>query len=161
MARFGLKLWENAFQMIPNISFFDAEKLAKILDKNFHQKNFCQNIDKSPVFEELWLFGRERQMRLQKWPPKLYFSVAYDFWQRCKSGTHQFWSWHSAKNDFKTFGSWLWIEDACVPASLVEDTCVLARRHICLRLAVHRLRWINGFAEAAVWKVRQNHGFCG
>ena len=26
MAPFGLKLWENAFQMIPNISFFDAGK---------------------------------------------------------------------------------------------------------------------------------------
>ena len=25
MAPFGLKLWENAFQMIPDISFFDAE----------------------------------------------------------------------------------------------------------------------------------------
>ena len=25
MAPFGLKLWENAFQMIPNISFFDVE----------------------------------------------------------------------------------------------------------------------------------------
>ena len=24
MAPFGLKLWENAFQMIPNISFVDA-----------------------------------------------------------------------------------------------------------------------------------------
>ena len=26
MAPFGRKLWENAFQMIPNISFFDVEK---------------------------------------------------------------------------------------------------------------------------------------
>ena len=26
MAPFGLKLWENAFQAIPDISFFDAEK---------------------------------------------------------------------------------------------------------------------------------------
>ena len=26
MAPFGLKLWENAFQTIPDISFFDAEK---------------------------------------------------------------------------------------------------------------------------------------
>ena len=29
MAPFGLKLWENAFQTIPNISFFDAEKTKK------------------------------------------------------------------------------------------------------------------------------------
>ena len=34
MAPFGLKLWENAFQTIPDISFFDVEKkqLAKIFD---------------------------------------------------------------------------------------------------------------------------------
>ena len=40
MAPFGLKLWENAFQTIPNISFFDAEKkkLAKIFDENFYRK---------------------------------------------------------------------------------------------------------------------------
>ena len=37
MAPFGLKLWENAFQTIPDISFFDVEnkKLAKIFDKIF------------------------------------------------------------------------------------------------------------------------------
>ena len=29
MARTGAKLWENAFQTIPDISFFDAEKVAK------------------------------------------------------------------------------------------------------------------------------------
>ena len=40
MAPFGLKLWENAFQTIPNISFFDAESifLAKLFDENFRQK---------------------------------------------------------------------------------------------------------------------------
>ena len=36
MAPFGLKLWENAFQMIPNISFFDAEK--KVSTKTNLQK---------------------------------------------------------------------------------------------------------------------------
>ena len=36
MAPFGLKLWENAFQTIPNISFFDAESIKKIdFLKNF------------------------------------------------------------------------------------------------------------------------------
>ena len=68
MAPFGLKLWENAFQTIPNISFFDAEKffLAKIFDENFRQKRNRQAIDKLPVFEELWIFGRNKQMRLEK-----------------------------------------------------------------------------------------------
>ena len=39
MAPFGLKLWGNAFQMIPDISFFDVEKniAAKYFDKNFRQ----------------------------------------------------------------------------------------------------------------------------
>ena len=62
MAPFGLKLWENAFQMIPNISFFDVEKKwATIFDKNVRRK-----IGKLPVSEELWFFGRDKQMRLEK-----------------------------------------------------------------------------------------------
>ena len=62
MAPFGLKLWGNAFQMIPDISFFDAQKKwANIFDKTFPQK-----IGKLPVSEELWFFGRDRQMRLEK-----------------------------------------------------------------------------------------------
>ena len=72
MAPFGLKLWENAFQTIPDISFFDVEKkkMAKIFDKIFVKKNFRRKIDKLPVFAELWIFGRNRQMRLEKLPPK-------------------------------------------------------------------------------------------
>ena len=72
MAPFGLKLWENAFQTIPNISFFDAENifLAKFFDENFRQKKIRRKIDKLPVFAELWIFGRNRQMRLEKLPPK-------------------------------------------------------------------------------------------
>ena len=40
MAPFGLKLWGNAFQMIPDISFFDAgeKKIDKIFDKYFRLK---------------------------------------------------------------------------------------------------------------------------
>ena len=30
----------------------------------------CQKIDKLLVFEELWFFGRSRQMCLERWPPK-------------------------------------------------------------------------------------------
>ena len=73
MAPIGAKLWENAFQTIPDISFFDAEKcfLAKIFDENFRQKKKNRRkIDKLPVFAELWIFGRNRQMRLEKLPPK-------------------------------------------------------------------------------------------
>ena len=67
MAPIGAKFWENAFQTIPNISFFDVEKK---LMKIFVQKNFRRKIDKLPVFAELWIFGRNRQMRLEKLPPK-------------------------------------------------------------------------------------------
>ena len=42
MAPFGLKLWENAFQTIPNISFFDAEKnfVAKIFDSTGYSTGY-------------------------------------------------------------------------------------------------------------------------
>ena len=35
MASTGVKLWENAFQMIPNISFFDAPKILVIFFQQF------------------------------------------------------------------------------------------------------------------------------
>ena len=52
---------------------------------------FRQKVDKLPVFEELWIFGRNRQMRLEKWPPKFWLSALYDFWQRGKKWLHDFW----------------------------------------------------------------------
>ena len=72
MAPFGLKLWENAFQTIPNISFFDVEKKnwRKFSIKKIVKNFFLRKIDKLPVFAELWIFGRNRQMRLEKLPPK-------------------------------------------------------------------------------------------
>ena len=71
MAPIGVKLRGNAFQTIPDISCFDAEKkkMAKQFDKNYQKKN-RRKIDKLPVFAELWIFGRNRQMRLEKLPPK-------------------------------------------------------------------------------------------
>ena len=59
MALFGEKLWENAFQTIPDIQFFDAQKnFLAIFFK------FCRQ--ESGVLDELWFFGRDRQMRLDK-----------------------------------------------------------------------------------------------
>ena len=69
MAPFGLKLWENAFQMIPDISFFDAggKKIDKIFDKNFRLKNSPKNcFRKLPVLEERRYFGPHQQIRLEK-----------------------------------------------------------------------------------------------
>ena len=41
MAPIGLKLWEHAFQMIPDISFFDAKK--QNFDTTFRRKTFFVN----------------------------------------------------------------------------------------------------------------------
>ena len=49
MAPFGFKLWENAFQTIPDISFFDAEKT---FHENCLQKNLTSNQERA-VLEEL------------------------------------------------------------------------------------------------------------
>ena len=125
MAPIGAKLGQNAFQTIPDISFFDAENQKKMsnfewpftpriwlrsasnfgkmrfrrfptfhfstpkkffwpkfLMKIFAKKKIRRKIDKLPVFAELWIFGRNRQMRLEKLPPKFWFSALYDFWRR-------------------------------------------------------------------------------
>ena len=109
MAPFGLKLWENAFQTIPDISFFDVEKkkLAKISDKIFHQKKIRRKIDKLPFFAELWIFGRNRQMRLEKLPPKFWFSTLYDFWRRGKRDSFNFFPDFRPKLTSTVFVFWL------------------------------------------------------
>ena len=44
MAPIDTTLWDNAFQTIPDVSFFDAGKfcLEKILDQNFRFSPFCR-----------------------------------------------------------------------------------------------------------------------
>ena len=65
MAPFGLKLWENAFQTIPDISFFDVEK--KNLRKFRIEKSVFQRF--GMFFEELQPNGPQnllaRQILLQ------------------------------------------------------------------------------------------------
>ena len=46
MAPFGLKLWGNAFHMIPDISFFDVEKKY---GKIFRQK--CSSRSKNAMYQ--------------------------------------------------------------------------------------------------------------
>ena len=54
MAPFGLNLRENAFQMIPDISFFDVgKKIGKKNDKNFPRKKCRWKMFKLPVLDEL------------------------------------------------------------------------------------------------------------
>ena len=43
MAPFGLKLWENAFQAIPDISFFDVEKTFSKLRTAVYPSNKARN----------------------------------------------------------------------------------------------------------------------
>ena len=65
MAPFGLKLWENAFQMIPNVSFFDTEKtiwticLRKILilDIFFQETG---DLEEPDTFERHWQIRRKK-----------------------------------------------------------------------------------------------------
>ena len=75
MAPIGAKLWENAFQTIPDISFFDAE--PKKIDDFFSGSN-----QKLAVLEEPRFFGRSWQVRLEKLPPMNSISALYDFWRR-------------------------------------------------------------------------------
>ena len=68
MAPIGAKLWENAFRMIWNISFFNAEKifLAKIKKKSL-QVIFC--FQETGVLEELGRFERHCHVRRKKLLP--------------------------------------------------------------------------------------------
>ena len=87
MTPFGLKLWQNAFRMIPDISFFDAEKKnPATFFVNFSLLSPPRKISKLPVLEELWIFGRQRQIRLEKSLPELWVSAFYDPWRRGKKG---------------------------------------------------------------------------
>ena len=61
MAPIGAKLCQNAFQTIPDVSFFDAKKFFR---RNFWIENFvfCQF---GVVFAELRIFGRQNQLPRQ------------------------------------------------------------------------------------------------
>ena len=65
MAPFGLKLWENAFQMIPNVSFSDTEKKCwtisftkmLILDIFFQETG---DLEEPDTFERHWQIRRKK-----------------------------------------------------------------------------------------------------
>ena len=107
MAPFGLKLWENAFQTIPNISFVDAEQifLAKIFDENFRQnKKSSENRQTASVFLRSYGFldviGR---CASKSYPQSLDFQLS----TTCGGGVKEIVSFCprlSTKNDFTPFG---------------------------------------------------------
>ena len=58
MAPFCLKLWENAFQAIPDISFFDVEKCFRNFERPFTPQTWLQsarNFAKTR-FGRFWIF---------------------------------------------------------------------------------------------------------
>ena len=79
IALIGVKLWENAFQTISDISFFAA--------KFFFGVFFFQE---SCVWEELGIFERHWQMPRRKSLPVVCSFSLYNPWQRGKSGTDRF-----------------------------------------------------------------------
>ena len=65
MAPFGLKLWENAFQTIPDISFSDTEKNVWTIffTKNLILEIFFQEIGElgePDTFERHWQIRRKK-----------------------------------------------------------------------------------------------------
>ena len=65
MAPIGAKLGQNAFQTIPNFSFFDTEK--KVLDDFFSKKIWYSIFfQETGVSDEPGIFERHQQIRLQK-----------------------------------------------------------------------------------------------
>ena len=83
MAPIGAKLGQNAFQTIPNVSFFDTEK--KVLDdffpKNFGTRFFFQE---TGVSDEPGIFERHQQIRLQKLLPEVGLFLGRLPWRRGK-----------------------------------------------------------------------------
>ena len=87
MAPIGLKLQENAFQVIPDISFFDGTNT--FCDQNLCCKTFflqrSENFfSKVPVLEELCRFTHQCRMQLENSLPELSVSAFYDPWRRGK-----------------------------------------------------------------------------
>ena len=103
--------------------------------KIFVKKNFRRKIDKLPFFAELWIFGRNRQMRLEKLPPKFRFSTLYDFWWRGERDSFNFFPDFRPKMTSTVFVFWLKV--ICtrgdkywkIPLMLAHLSVVLGYRH--------------------------------
>ena len=114
MAPIGAKLGQNAFQTIPDISFFDAKNQKKCRTLNgrlpleygsvrpqtlgkcvsddprhfiFRRRKKLTNI----FVEQIFFVGKISNLPvlgwhhvLEKWPPRFWFSELYDSWQRVK-----------------------------------------------------------------------------
>ena len=121
MAPIGLKLRENAFQVIPDISFFDGTNT--FCDQNFCCKNFSSTVQKffqqsRQILEELCRFTYLCRMQLENSLPELSVSAFYDPWRRGKKGKNCFCRefWPQKTYTFFVFGNFiyfcLWVPGA-------------------------------------------------
>ena len=91
MAPFGLKLWENAFRMIPRHSFFDVKIifLANIFDISF-----CRKIGNLPVLRRDAFFGVICRCASENDPRSFDFQLSTTFGRGVKEmvsfGSHDF-----------------------------------------------------------------------
>ena len=83
MAPIGAKLWENAFQMIPNVSFSDSEKQ---IWTTFLQKMLILEIlfQETGDLEEPDTFERHWQIRRKKLLPEVGLLLGRLPWRRGK-----------------------------------------------------------------------------
>ena len=81
MARIATKLCQNAFQTIPNVSFFVTEN--EVLDV-FFQKTFELFFQEIGVSDEPGIFERHWQIRRKKLSPEVSLFLGRLPWRRFK-----------------------------------------------------------------------------
>ena len=134
IAPIGVKLRENAFQVIPDISFFDGTN-------TFCDQKFVvfflfvnsQNIfSKVPVLEELCRFTHQCRMQLENSLPELSVSAFYDPWRRGKKGKNCFCRefWPQKTYTYFVFGNFIYF---CLWVPGTRATCYIKKKHIFLQ----------------------------
>ena len=99
MAPIGAKLWENAFQTIPNVSFSDTEKqFGRFFYKKCWYSKFC--FQETGDLEEPDSFERHWQIRHKKLLPEVGLLLGRLPWRRGKRLNLCRKSWLSTENDF-------------------------------------------------------------
>ena len=96
MAPIGLKLGENTFQTIPDVSFFDVKKNCQT---NF--KDFWWLTHDFLVLEKLEHFKHHHRILLEKWPRLAESSSLYVPWRRGSRTIEGFFRWFWIKTDLQ------------------------------------------------------------
>ena len=88
------------------------KNLDEIFGAKSHHANEGSNQERA-VLEELWIFERYWQLRLEKWPPMNLISALYNFWRRGKKAGFRFFLDFLAKTDLQLGGptkTWWWCD---------------------------------------------------